>query len=1272
MKYGSKPNPPLSRRNSQALKSNKTRSTRGALALADSIERVEELESIIALKDRQVKRLEQQLGLKGGSSFSQPTKLSSLRVEGGALLGQTSANPQVPNSYFKRNQRSIRNLVKPSLDQNYHGPLPPKINSQTKLPTLQIKNGHSKLATIPQPSVVAQPTTAIPPPQPVTNPPAEVPAVTTIPSSVISVVSTPSMVPSKTTIPSTSTAATSSGSGHVNTRTSTHTQMVGGSPSPQISAKRFEEACLSLNHVFEFISSISTSLHDVEQARQRICSEVVKLFNVERAYIYEVHKPQSLLALHTQDPASTELQTFFYPMTKGICGKVATMSNTLNISNATLHKEFDHDIDDKYGIKTTTILCAPIITDGAVSGVIQLVNKNPDQNNSILFTRQDELLLQCVLPHIASSLRNSQMLSSRNLLLAANRTISSELELPHLYWTITAKAAHLLSCESAALFMLDTRSNELFLTPSGRDSELTTVTKGDNIAWHVCTTGEFIHLPDAQASTLFNPLVDKPKSVEAVVNMMAAPIFNSKSTIGVIQVVNKMGCFTDEDVFLLQSFASQISEAVGNATTFTTTLRGFQAAMSTQHKFQALLEIAESLTKHLDGENLIKMILQKARTLVDAERSSLFLIDASANELCSQVAEGAEEIRCPMNQGIAGHVATTGEVLNITDAYADKRFNDEVDKKTGYHTRNIICVPIRNTQDDIIGVTQIINKRKGAFTKEDEELLKAFSIFCGVTLHNSNLYQKAIEAQKRSHALLDIVQALSTDAEIGHLMSTIMKRARELIDADRASLFILDPKSKELRSHVADGTDQIIVPTSSSIVGYVASTGQEVVVPDAYSDPRFNPGIDKATGYHTRNVLAIPVLNENGEVIAVTEMINKRGKNPFQEEDKQLLKAFALFCGKGLSDVAQHFKSAFLKPKRAYPLLTPSESDKNLIPNFDFDVRAFEDSESLIRLIFAMFDSFDLFTEFNIPIPAFLCFMHELSKSYNSVPYHNFYHAIDATQFLYSLICHSKVLASLPKIEIFSILLAALCHDVDHGGLNNTFQINAQTPLALLFSDTSIMETYHCSRSIALLSSESNNILVNMTESQRHTVWTIVISTILSTDMAVHFAVLEEFEAAIKSKATVDTVSHKLLAKVLMKCSDISNVCRPFPLARKWAEILLNEFFVQGDIERSRGLPSAPFNLRGNVVVAQMQIGFMNSIAFPIFGLLSQFLPDLKPHTVDILVKNAQEWTQILSNQSKNTITSPPTSTSTSTPTASPAATKKPAAEKEPTTASKL
>jgi adenylate cyclase len=241
-------------------------------------------------------------------------------------------------------------------------------------------------------------------------------------------------------------------------------------------------------------------------------------------------------------------------------------------------------------------------------------------------------------------------------------------------------------------------------------------------------------------------------------------------------------------------------------------------------------------------------IMKRARELVNAERCSLFLVDHDKQELYSKVAEGTEEIRFSMSTGFAGYVATSGEVVNITDAYKDPRFNEDIDKQTGYHTTSILCMPIYNHEEQVIAVTQLINKREGVFTMEDEETLKAFSIFCGNSLKNAQLYKQAIQSQYKTKALLDVAVALSSETNIQPLLRSIMKHARKLIKADRVSLFMLDPDNQELRSQIAEGTEEIRVPLKDGIVGYVASTGEEVAVQDAYKDPRFNPVVDKSTG----------------------------------------------------------------------------------------------------------------------------------------------------------------------------------------------------------------------------------------------------------------------------------------------------------------------------------------------------------------------------------------------------------------------------------------
>lgn len=166
-------------------------------------------------------------------------------------------------------------------------------------------------------------------------------------------------------------------------------------------------------------------------------------------------------------------------------------------------------------------------------------------------------------------------------------------------------------------------------------------------------------------------------------------------------------------------------------------------------RLKVLLHLADNLQAHLDLDKLLLTTMQEVAKILDADRCTVFLLDEEKQELWSIVAMGIEkgkEIRFPADKGIAGHVAMTGDILNIPDAYQDSRFNPEIDKKTGYRTRNMLTMPLTNRDGIIIGVFQILNKRKGAFDQSDEELLAAISQITATTVENSLLYEEQVES----------------------------------------------------------------------------------------------------------------------------------------------------------------------------------------------------------------------------------------------------------------------------------------------------------------------------------------------------------------------------------------------------------------------------------------------------------------------------------------------------------------------------------------------
>ena len=204
-----------------------------------------------------------------------------------------------------------------------------------------------------------------------------------------------------------------------------------------------------------------------------------------------------------------------------------------------------------------------------------------------------------------------------------------------------------------------------------------------------------------------------------------------------------------------------------------------QAARVREGRLEALLDVGMDLASELNLDALLEKIMDCITSVMDAERSSLFILDPDTNELWSKIAQGAEEIRFPVGIGIAGTVAETGETINIPDAYQDRRFNPEFDRRTGFRTRSILCMPMRTRMGDIIGVVQVLNKREGVFTEDDEELLAALASQAAVAWDNAQLY----EEQRRAFdaVVTGLNAAMATrDSQAGAHTSRVLAYAQEI------------------------------------------------------------------------------------------------------------------------------------------------------------------------------------------------------------------------------------------------------------------------------------------------------------------------------------------------------------------------------------------------------------------------------------------------------------------------------------------------------------
>lgn len=318
-----------------------------------------------------------------------------------------------------------------------------------------------------------------------------------------------------------------------------------------------------------------------------------------------------------------------------------------------------------------------------------------------------------------------------------------------------------------------------------------------------------------------------------------------------------------------------------------------------------LLDVGRKVAAQDTLDTVLETLIDLACKECNADRGTLFLNDPQTGELFSRVALGMRrrEIRLMNNDGISGAVFQSGEWEIITDAYGDKRFNASVDRETGYKTRNILCAPIRTAKNEVIGVAQMLNKVDGEFTERDGEVLEGITTQCAITLQSMQLVERIEKSRKREVEFLNVISEMTSELELNKLLNKVMSEAARMLNAERSTLFLNDEKTNELFSHVGAGLSsfEIRLPNDVGIAGAVFSKGATINIPHAYADLRFNPAFDKQTGFFTRSILCVPVVNKQGKVIGVTQVLNKSG-GPFDSEDESRLKAFTAQIAIGLEN----------------------------------------------------------------------------------------------------------------------------------------------------------------------------------------------------------------------------------------------------------------------------------------------------------------------------------------------------------------------------------
>lgn len=295
--------------------------------------------------------------------------------------------------------------------------------------------------------------------------------------------------------------------------------------------------------------------------------------------------------------------------------------------------------------------------------------------------------------------------------------------------------------------------------------------------------------------------------------------------------------------------------------------------------------------------------------------------------------------------------------------------------------------------------------------------------------------------------------------------------------------------------------------------------------------------------------------------------------------------------------------------------------------NFDvFTLQELTGGQTLFVTAYTLFVKYGLLNEFNIDELVLINFLREIESGYHHNSYHNAMHAADVLQVLHFIISKGGLSNYMSKEDIFAALLSAIIHDYDHPGLNNAFQVNAQSYLATLYNDRSVLENHHCAQAFELMRSKQYNIFHGMSSEQKKDVRESVIQMVLATDMSQHAKIVGKFKSRIETDADFSSKEDVRLAmQIAIKMADVSNPSRPTNLYLRWTQNITEEFFKQGDKERELHMPISPLMDRSKPSLGKGQIAFMSYIVGPMFECFCQLLPDMK-FSLDHIEENKRYW----------------------------------------------
>uniref|UniRef100_A0A8C9Z8A3 Phosphodiesterase n=1 Tax=Sander lucioperca TaxID=283035 RepID=A0A8C9Z8A3_SANLU len=665
----------------------------------------------------------------------------------------------------------------------------------------------------------------------------------------------------------------------------------------------------------------------------------------------------------------------------------------------------------------------------------------------------------------------------------------------------------------------------------------------------------------------------------------------------------------------------------------------------------------------LDAASLQLKVINYLQQQTRSQCCCLLLVSEDNHQVFCQVVGDKvleEEISFPLMFGRFGQVVEKKKSITLQDISEERR---QLSSMLGCEISSMLCVPVASrATGQVVALACAFNKQGGQrHTEADEHAIQHCFCYTSTVLTSTLAFQKEQKLKVECQALLQVAKNLFTHLGMFCLSVSVKKEHCRTICINgrylhNCSVFLLDRVSHELVAKVFDGgvvsdeENEFRIPADQGIAGHVATTGQILNIKDAYSHPLFYRGVDDSTGFKTRNILCFPIKDENNEVIGVAELVNKMNGPWFNRFDEDLATAFSIYCGISIAHSLLYkrvheaqFRSHLANEMMMYHMKVSEEEVTKLLvtgiepvmeihscfAEFTYTPRSLPD-ETTPLCVLSMFEDMGFINTYKIDLHTLARFCLMVKKGYRDPPYHNWMHAFSVSHFCYLLYKNLGLSNYLEEIEILALFVSCMCHDLDHRGTNNSFQVASQSVLAALYSsEGSVMERHHFAQAIAILNTHGCNIFEKFNRKDYTRMLDLIRDIILATDLAHHLRIFKDLQKMADDGYNPKNSAHRsMLLCLLMTSCDLSDQTKGWKTTRKIAELIYKEFFSQGDLEKAMGNRPSEMMDREKAYIPELQISFMEHIAMPIYKLLSELLPEAT-ELYERVAANREQWTKV-------------------------------------------